>query len=60
MVHRNRFREARDAGLAIWEAELYADDPTMDTGTLRKLVKGRCDVRLIREILGFTELRPGD
>lgn len=49
-VRRRRYQEARDAGLSIVEAKLVSESDA-DMGLLRRLVKDRCDPRLIFEIL---------
>ena len=45
-----RYDQARDAGLTIAEAMLFASSDT-DVGVLRKLVRDECPVGLIREIV---------
>lgn len=49
-VTRNRYMEARKAGLTIVEAQLFADSDT-DIALLRKLVKGKATVEQIRRIV---------
>lgn len=49
-VRRRRYREARDAGLTMLEARLFADSD-QDIGTLRKLVARGCGHELIAKIL---------
>ena len=49
-VRRRRYREARQAGLSIAEAELFAGSDT-DTGDLRRLVQAGCPPGLIARIL---------
>lgn len=45
-----RFAEARDAGLTLVEARLFAESDT-DIGDLRRLVKLHCTPSLIARIL---------
>lgn len=45
-----RFREARDAGLTLVEARVFAEGDA-DVGQLRKLVKAGCSGRMIARIL---------
>ncbi len=49
-VTRNRYMEARKAGLTIVEAQLFADSDA-DIALLRKLVKGKATVEQIRRIV---------
>lgn len=49
-VRRRRYQEARDAGLSIAEASLFAGCDT-DIGQLRKLVAGGCPPETIAAIL---------
>lgn len=50
VVLRRRFLEARDAGLTMVEARLFAES-TADVGQLRLLVKGGCPPRVIADII---------
>lgn len=49
-VYRRRFREARQAGMSIVEAQLFADSD-QDIGTLRKLVKAGCPPDVMARIV---------
>src|SRR5690348_10670210 len=49
-VRRNRYREAKRAGLSIVEAEIFSSNG-VDVGQLRRLVTKGCPVALIREIV---------
>lgn len=49
-VRRRRYLEARDAGLTLVEARLFADSD-QDVGTLRKLVKAGCPPARIADIV---------
>ena len=46
----HRFTEARQAGLTLVEARLFAESDT-DVGLLRTLVNGDCPSKLIARIL---------
>lgn len=49
-VSLHRFREARQAGLSIVEACLFAES-SVDVGELRSLVAAGCPIQLIRRIV---------
>lgn len=49
-VYRRRFREAREAGLSIVEAQLFADSDR-DVGELRKLVAKGCPPEVLARIV---------
>lgn len=49
-VLRRRYKEARQAGLSIVEARLFAES-SQDVGTLRKLVAKGCEPRTIARIV---------
>jgi hypothetical protein len=49
-VRRRRYQEAREAGLSIVEAKLFADGD-QDVGTLRRLVALHCEPDLIALIV---------
>ena len=46
----NRYREAREAGLTVVEARLFAESDR-DVGELRKLVRAGCPVETLRAIV---------
>lgn len=50
VVWRNRYTEARQAGLTIVEAHMFAESD-IDIGQLRRLVKARCPVETLRLIV---------
>lgn len=45
-----RYKEARDAGLSIIEAKLFAESDT-DVGELRRLVAKRCPPELLARVI---------
>lgn len=49
-VYRHRYREARDAGMSIVEAQLFADSDG-DLAVLRKLLAAGCTPQMILRIL---------
>ena len=49
-VYRHRYKEARDAGMSIVEASLFADSDG-DLAELRRLVQLGCPIQLIRRIV---------
>lgn len=49
-VRRHRYKEARDAGLSIVEAKLFADSNS-DVGWLRRLVADDCPPALLARII---------
>ena len=49
-VYRHRYREAREAGMSIVEASLFADSDG-DLAELRRLVELGCPIQLIRRIV---------
>lgn len=51
VARRNRYKEARRAGLSIVEASLFADDVEASVGQLRKLVAGGATPEQIARIL---------
>lgn len=50
VIRRRRFEEARDAGLTLVEARLFAESD-IDIGLLRKCVEAGCPAILLAKII---------
>lgn len=50
-LHRHRYRAARQVGLSMRDAKLFALEPSMDIGEMRDLARRGCPPELMLLIL---------